>query len=849
MKNYKKISLFTLLFLLLLNIGFASWVIVNSSNTFENNQIAKKEESKPVAYTYENNIKKQFTTIESALKCTNSGTIYVVSGTDPVITSDCTIKEGVTLALPYEDDGENTHKILLEKGNNGNTFADNDTSKRNNLLTIDKATLEVKGTLQIGGVTGGTGVQGATTGAYSEILMKSANMIVTGNVECYGFIKEDNYSNLNESMIIFDKNENENFSSASITTPTVFYDYSSATNLLKIYNNKVFPFNQFDVPQIRVTMKFYYGSKLVGRVHTYGDSAGDILASPNLLATDDAFVCMNEGSYVIWKYSDTDSSKTSKAFKNHSTSISLFGNGIMGHLSVQIKIRRLTIPIDSKDYYLPVPYGYNINLKSESSFTIPSSLKGIKFLPGSSFLCEENSVLNIDTGALFYQNTTASDGTTFNYVSTVQAKLVNNGNVNINSGFEGNIDTDDIEGNAKLNIGSGYTTISNCKEGTSSSVFSWGGAKAKVSTNNEIPTDYSVLTSNSAYKSKDKYWIINESKEIKRIQLVSKSYASKANTKGDFDISLSIDPIDHDCTILDYSWDYSPKESSTELLKVSDDKKTAHLTTPANSNTEANKTYTVYCTIKYRDSDGNEKDTKGQQTYTATMQNSCVSGDTLISMADGSYKMIKDITYDDEILAVDHFSGQIVKTKAAIIFKHEASFVDKVKLLFDDGTYVDVLGNHEFFDLTLNKYVEINVESYSKYIGHDFAKINSNMSVSSSAVKLYNVTVTSVNEVQYSIQSAVQINFITNGILSRTVPAVTGWFDYFDFGDMMKYNEDKVADDINQYGLYEYEDFEYLGVTYEQFIAFNGPYLKILVGKGIVTYEDILNLISEYVVN
>ena len=74
------------------------------------------------------------------------------------------------------------------------------------------------------------------------------------------------------------------------------------------------------------------------------------------------------------------------------------------------------------------------------------------------------------------------------------------------------------------------------------------------------------------------------------------------------------------------------------------------------------------------------------------------------------------------------------------------------------------------------------------------------------------------------------------------------WFDYFEIGEGMKYDEAKMQADIEKYGLYTYEDFaEY--VTYEQFIAFNGPYLKVLVGRGVVTYEQILDLIATYVNN
>ncbi|MBQ8414029.1 MAG: hypothetical protein IJX58_02125, partial [Clostridia bacterium] len=70
-------------------------------------------------------------------------------------------------------------------------------------------------------------------------------------------------------------------------------------------------------------------------------------------------------------------------------------------------------------------------------------------------------------------------------------------------------------------------------------------------------------------------------------------------------------------------------------------------------------------------------------------------------------------------------------------------------------------------------------------------------------------------------------------------------FNYFEIGDDLKFDEAKMLSDIEKYGLYTYEDFaEYL--TYEQFVGFNVQYFKIAVGKGLYTYEGILDLIEEY---
>lgn len=55
----------------------------------------------------------------------------------------------------------------------------------------------------------------------------------------------------------------------------------------------------------------------------------------------------------------------------------------------------------------------------------------------------------------------------------------------------------------------------------------------------------------------------------------------------------------------------------------------------------------------------------------------------------------------------------------------------------------------------------------------------------------------------------------------------------------MKINIEKMNKDIEKYGLFTYDEWdEYL--SYEQFIAFNVKYLKVSIGKGLVTKEEII---------
>ena len=60
--------------------------------------------------------------------------------------------------------------------------------------------------------------------------------------------------------------------------------------------------------------------------------------------------------------------------------------------------------------------------------------------------------------------------------------------------------------------------------------------------------------------------------------------------------------------------------------------------------------------------------------------------------------------------------------------------------------------------------------------------------------------------------------------------------------DWPKYDEAKMQADIDRYGLYSYDEFsDYLSEM--QFDMFNGKYFKVLVGKGVFTREDIMDII------
>ena len=245
----------------------------------------------------------------------------------------------------------------------------------------------------------------------------------------------------------------------------------------------------------------------------------------------------------------------------------------------------------------------------------------------------------------------------------------------------------------------------------------------------------------------------------------------------------------------------------------------------------------------FKGNSGSTVITNEQVTVNFDDASSCVTADTLVTLGDGSQKRIDEVTYEDELLVWNFFTGEYDVVPASIIFYHGDDNFEVLALNFEDGTTVKTINVHGFFDKDANEFVFIDKDNVESFIGHNFIKVNGDKY---GEVKLVGYDIYEEFTGCYSIQSAFHNNFITEGMFSLTIPAYEGWFDYFEIGNEMKYDEEKKQADIKKYGLYTYEDFaEY--VTYEQFMAFNGPYLKVLVGKGVVTFDQILALIATYV--
>ena len=252
------------------------------------------------------------------------------------------------------------------------------------------------------------------------------------------------------------------------------------------------------------------------------------------------------------------------------------------------------------------------------------------------------------------------------------------------------------------------------------------------------------------------------------------------------------------------------------------------------------------------DSNGNKLlDKSAAGTYTFTMPASnvtvsasssggCFTEDTLITMADGSKKALKDVTLEDTILSYNFFTGEAQATKVALLVSHGVEEYPVANLTFSDGTILKIIADHGVFDYNLNEYVYITVDNMKDYLGHTFVKMNADgyeLVTLDKAEKTYEVTGA------YSITSAGNANALAEGLL--TVAPPDDFYNWVEMGEKLRYDTEQFQNDVETYGLYTYDDFkEY--VTYEQFVQLNGAYLKIPVEKGIFSWEYIVELIGMY---
>ena len=231
-------------------------------------------------------------------------------------------------------------------------------------------------------------------------------------------------------------------------------------------------------------------------------------------------------------------------------------------------------------------------------------------------------------------------------------------------------------------------------------------------------------------------------------------------------------------------------------------------------------------------------------TATGSTGGGCVTPETLITLADGSQVMVKDLTGNELLLTWNHATGKFEATKIAYIVSHDSVDTEHLvtTLYFKDGKQVEIIAEHVFFDTTIGRYVTLTAENVGEYIGHSFSMLeNDGLSVTKLVKAESEVRMTRA----YEVVTYQTLTCFTNGVLSCSgyIEVLLNMFEIN--SETMCYDSERIAEDIATYGLYTYEDFADL-VPEEVYEMYNAKYLKIAVGKGLITWEGIEALIDFY---
>ena len=487
-------------------VGYGSWIAYNpNSNTITANVESTQE--KKVCYIADSpNV--YYTSIEKALNVANSEASSKNKKNVVVIPSinkqDCTVPSvfifatndkktvtigsnvSLTIACTEDDAKKGSFGHQKDEANNKTgRFADceEDYSKyvKSNIGLAANTTLRIEsgGNLNIGGTTGvGKSSQrptGHTTGDFCQLTLFSNSKIdCSGTIDLYGYIKESETDNVSSVYM----NDGSN-----LYLPFVIYDYrggsysSYATSKSAYETNSgflarpkskdvSFPFNIFDLPNIQSVIHIFYGAKIFGRVDVYTSLGGHTIKEPEAVGAEGLFR-LEPKSEIKWKYNSPSpkysyvydlGSSTNKGYKNVSkTSVSIE----KGTLSVSAMSFDVGISIKTSDYYLPLCYKYSLEVKAGASLKLSEK---VKFLSGSSLKIDNGASAIFSKDIVFYQKyvdmaTTGVKGADIYPQTLGSAKLINDGNLTINSRFGGFIDTE-VDG-ANVIIGNGFSeTIS-----------------------------------------------------------------------------------------------------------------------------------------------------------------------------------------------------------------------------------------------------------------------------------------------------------------------------------------------------------------------------------------------------
>lgn len=228
--------------------------------------------------------------------------------------------------------------------------------------------------------------------------------------------------------------------------------------------------------------------------------------------------------------------------------------------------------------------------------------------------------------------------------------------------------------------------------------------------------------------------------------------------------------------------------------------------------------------------------------YIETSGGGCFTKGTSIMMASGLYKKIEDIKVGDYIKTFNHETGMLENQFVTYIPHREEKIYNVLELTFSNGKSIKVLFAHGFMNCETKEYEEISYANASSKIGNKYLFVDENGIKTESVLVSYKIYEELTES--YSISSAYNLNHIINGALCIS-DDIQGLYNYFELDNDYKYDSVKKQQDIEKYGLLEYEKVSYF-MSREIYDLFNVKYLSVSIGKGLITIEIMEEYIAKF---
>ena len=222
------------------------------------------------------------------------------------------------------------------------------------------------------------------------------------------------------------------------------------------------------------------------------------------------------------------------------------------------------------------------------------------------------------------------------------------------------------------------------------------------------------------------------------------------------------------------------------------------------------------------------------------VEKSCLAEGTKILMADGSYKNIENIDYDDIVAVWNYDTGELTyEYPLWIENEHVADQI--IRVTFDDNSYVDFVGNHAVYSTDDNLFVNI-LDSNFK-VGSHVAKLENN--------KLVSTTVTKIEYINkkvkyYFIGSTTYYNIFANNILTTDHNLTIS--NLYGFDKNAKWPKEKKQILANKNNLLDYSYFEDV-LPYYLYKGFRVEEAGYLINNNMIDLESFKKYITTFIVN